>query len=342
MTETDDTQPIKILTFGEAVRRRPGMYIGEPGAAALQHLIDELVSNAVDQFLRGRASRLWVRVVEEGIIEIGDDGDGLPFDLPGPAGSDSLASHHLLNAHFAPQVEDIAPHVHLHFLPGAGVAIVNYLSNEFHCRSWRDGALWEQRFAAGAATAPPCIIARGDGRGTTFRFRPTEDLVGAKTPDRGALRAALWRAAHLFPDLRIGCGDEIFLAPSGLADYVYALSDIATTGAPRRYDRPAFRWFGRVGAYQIDAAALGVGEGLTPCLWRSWVNGRNTPAHGSHVDGFTQALASLSWTPAIAVINLTAYDPRFAGPTRDRYTSDEAREAVRAALVAPLEAHLAD
>lgn len=94
-----DATPSKPLTFGEAIRRRPGMYLGDPGPEALQYLIDELVSNAIDQFLMGRATTIDVRVLDDGGIEIGDDGAGLPFDEPAPDGSASLATRWFTTPH---------------------------------------------------------------------------------------------------------------------------------------------------------------------------------------------------------------------------------------------------
>ena len=329
---------VPVLSFGDAVRRRPGMYVGDEGVSALQHLIDEVVSNAVDQYLRGHASRIDVQIDADGSIEIRDDGEGLALDQPGPDGSGSLATFHLLNPHWTGQTEAAAPHVHLHFRRGVGLAVLNQLSAEFLCRSWRDGACWEQRFVRGVAVAPPRVVEHGDGRGTLIRFRPIAECIGVTQPDPGLLRATLWKTAHLFPGLRIGLGTEAFHAPGGMADYLRTLEDATAVAEWSWHDRPAFHWQGRCGAYQIDAAAIGFADAAAPCTWRAWVNGRSTPLLGSHVDGFRQALASQRWQPAAALIHLTTYDPRFAGPSWDRYVSDEARDVIRAALAAPLDA----
>lgn len=336
MSGSADSVP--ILNFGDVVRRRPGMYVGGEGVSALQHLIDEVVSNAVDQYLRGHASRIDVQVDADGSIEIRDDGEGLALDQPGPDGSDSLATFHLLNPHWTGQAEAAAPHVHLHVRRGIGLAVVNQLSADFLCRSWRDGACWEQRFVCGVAVAPPRIVTRGDGRGALIRFRPIAGCVGVTHPDRGMLRAALWKTVHLFPGLRVGLDAEVFHAPGGMADYLRTLEYATSAAEWSWHDRPAFHWRGRCGAYQIDAAAIGFADASAPCTWRSWVNGRSTSLLGSHVDGFRQALASQRWQPAAALIHLTTYDPRFAGPSCDRYVSDEAGEVIRAALTEPLDA----
>jgi DNA gyrase/topoisomerase IV subunit B len=334
---TGSAGSVPVVKFGDVVRRRPGMYVGELGPPALQHLIDEIVSNAVDQYLRGNASRVDVRVGADGSIEILDDGEGLALDQPGPDGSDSLASFHLLHPHRTGQAEPAAPHVHVHFRHGMGLALVNHLSAELLCRSWRDGACWEQRFACGVAVAPPRVVARGDGRGALIRFRPMAECIGVARPDPGLLRATLWKTAHLFPGLCIGLDKEVFHAPGGMADYLRTLEDPTTPAQSLWHGRPTFHWRGRCGAYQIDAAAIGFADESAPCTWRAWVNGRSTPLLGSHVDGFRQALASQRWQPAAALIHLTTYDPRFAGPCRDRYVCDEAVGVVRMALAPPLQ-----
>lgn len=335
---TDSTASIKILTFGESVRKRSGMYVGDPGPAMLQHLIDELASNAIDQFLRGNASFFAVRIHADNTIEVSDDGAGLPFDRPAPNGEGSLATHCLLHTHHSARADDEAPHVHVHFQRGVGLAVVNHLSSRFVCRSWRGGRLWEQRFVAGVAESPPQVLAEGEGRGTTFLFQPIAEIVGVESPDRGLLRATLWRAAHLFAGVKIQCGDETFHAPGGLGDYLRALEDPASTAVRRWNDRPVFHWRGRHGDYQIDAAASGIGDAGRECQWRSWVNGRSTPQQGSHVRGFELALQALDWMPATAMLHLTTYDPQFAGPTRDRYVSAVACKTVRKALAPALDA----
>ncbi|HJU39305.1 MAG TPA: ATP-binding protein, partial [Tahibacter sp.] len=174
--------PPRKWTFGEAVRRRPGMYVGNPGPEALQHLIDELVSNAIDQFLMGQATFVGVRVHDDGGIEVSDDGAGLPFDQPAPDDSASLATHWFTTPHHTARADGHAPHVHVHSQFGIGLPIANHCSHRLVCRAWRNGALWEQTFADGMPDASPRVVATGDGRGTRIAFWPDGSIVGASVP----------------------------------------------------------------------------------------------------------------------------------------------------------------
>lgn len=100
-----------------------------------------------------------------------------------------------------------------------------------------------------------------------------------------------------------------------------------------------FRWHGRHGDFQIEAAAIGfAGDPYDQCLWYTWVNGRATSDHGSHRHGFAHVLRREKWTPSIVALHVITHDPRFAGPTRDKYDFPPARTAVREALAEPLAA----
>ena len=328
-----DTSTIKLLTFREVVRRRPGMYIGESGVEALQQLIDEVASNAIDQFLMGRASMLGVTVRDDG-IEVRDDGPGMPFDIAGPEAGISLATHYLTTSHMTARADDHAPHVHLHRIGGCGLAMVVAYSRRFVCDSWRNGLLWRQSFTEGLPDAPPQIVAQGDGRGTVIELHPDETVIGTGTPSHTLLRSTLFRAAHLFAGLRIELDDEAFCAKQGLADLLH----LVTLRDGRWVDRPAFHWRGRHDGFDIEAAATGFGRAdRRDCIWRTWVNGRSTLGDGTHRHGFAQALGYARWRPANVMLHVIAHDPRFAGPTRDRYVSVPARAAVRQALKEPLD-----
>jgi len=328
---------IVALSLKQAVDKRPGMFFGNEGPGRLQLLVHELVSNAVDQFLRGDCSRVDVRCDDDGGIEVEDDGPGLPFDIAGPVAGESLATHYLLNHHVTATADGGVPHVHVHRRSGVGIAIVNVACETFVCRSWRNGNCWEQAFVNAEPTAPPRVIVSGAGRGTQIRLRPNHRMLETSQIDRAALRASLWRVAHLFAGLVVRCEREIFVAPGGLYDLLHVNYDPTTEQSITWGDRPAFRWSGRHGSCAIDAVACGIAR--TPklrCQWHSWVNGGSTPLLGSHVEGFADALKAQGWAPAIAMLHVVAHDPRYANPARDRLALIEVRDTVRAALEEPL------
>lgn len=309
------------------------MYFGDEGPGRLQVLVDELVSKAVDQFLRGSCTRVDVNLRGDGWIEVSDDGAGLPFDVAGPIAGESLAEHCLVDAHFTATADGGVPHVHLHTRSGIGIAVINAACESLVCRSFRNGNCWEQSFMHGWPVAPPRAIARRDGRGTRLQLRPDPLIFGASPVDTGLLRSSLWRAAHLFSGLVVGCGREMFFAPNGLSDLLHVMYEPTAQQQHAWRSRSAFRWHGRYGNYAIDAAAIGFAQ--IPgerCRWQSWVNGRSTPLHGTHVDGFSQVLRAAGWEPASAMLHIIAHDPRYAGPTRDRLAVGEVCDVIRAAL----------
>lgn len=332
---------IKVVRYPGTVRKRPGMYVGELGPSAINQLIDEVVSNAIDQFVRVLATRVSVNFQDDGWIEITDDGPGPPFDQQVLGASRSRATDYLTNHHDAATADGAAPHIHLHARRGVGLCIVNALCSRFICRSWRNGACWEQAFAEGEAVANPCQVGVGDGRGSTFRFLPDAKLLQATHADQGHVRATLWRAAHLFCGMRLDCGAESFCTTRGVKDYLLTLQMSAFVGHPID-DSSTFHWRGEAGDFRVEAVAAGAARGRRPRThWVSWVNGLETVEHGSHVDGFAQVLSALGWTPAVALLTVVAEAPRFASPMRDRFLSPEAAAAIRSSLSEPLQTFLA-
>lgn len=332
---------IKVLTFLEAVRKRPGMYVGELGPFAINQLVDEVVSNAIDQFLRGAATRVSVDLGGDGWIEITDDGPGLPFDQRDTNESVSLATRYLTHHHISATADGAAPHIHLHARFGVGLCVVNALCSRFICRSWRSGVCWEQEFAEGEALSDARQIETGEGRGTTFRFLPDAKVLQALHADIGHVRASLWRAAHLFSGMRLDCGSESFHTTRGVRDYLLTLQMSAFVGHALD-DSSTFHWRGQAGDFRVEAVAAGSARGPKPTIhWVSWVNGLETVEHGAHVDGFAQALRAQGWTPAVALLTVVAEEPRFASPMRDRFVSAEAKTAISSGLSEPLRTFLA-
>jgi DNA gyrase subunit B len=319
--------PARVLTGLEAVRKRPGMYFGEMGVAAVKHVVSELVSNSIDEFLANRATEVRVKIVDN-VIEVADDGAGLPFDVIGADGEESLATYRLLQMHFTRSADEHAPHIHTHGASGLGLAPVNYVSTSFKCQSWRNAKLWQQEFSNGCPLYPARIISEGEGRGTTITLTPNADILEADRPCLAAIRAELFQVAHLFPGLKVGFQDETFHAPCGLADLAYIeLRETAMEEACWE-NKPVFHLQTRHEDITIHAAALGGAETERDCAWHTWVNGSLTVLHGTHRDGFMDALTQVQWKPVIAMLHVVMHDPRYAGPTRDCMIVKAVREKV--------------
>ena len=308
--------PIQVIASHDvcqAVRTRPGMYFGALEAAS-EHIVNELISNTIDQFLAGRATWLSVKI-DGDFIEVCDDGPGFPFDEQ--IDDEPVATRVFLRAHDTPTAHGHAPHIHVHALHGVGVAVVNAACAELHCTSWRGDEQWSQSFAAGKLTSPARVITRGHGRGTTIRLRVDPDLIPISTPRQSAIRRRLFDAVHLFPGLRASFGEEVFFAPHGLGQFVELAETASTPDRHEWGERPTFHFRHESDTMLVEASARGYGDATA---WKTWFNGAPTPRHGIHKRALEAALEAAGWRPLTAMIHLIATEPRFAGPVRDELT----------------------
>ena len=321
----DENAPEIQVDCRTHIRKRPAMYFGWTSSRGVVQVINELVSNGIDLFLKGTASRVGISVAGE-TITYTDDGPGLPYDLPGP-GNLPLAEHYLTNFHNSPTADNHAPHIHLNGL-GLGMMPVNVVSEFFEVKTWRSGCLWAQRFQQGSRIEPAQIVERGTGKGTTVWFELDGKVFSEKLPARLMLRKLMFEAAHLFPGITLELGTETFFAPNGLAD----LANLYYT--PKTYwefNHPEpFGLNVRSGDIQVNVGLAGETTSVT--VVRSWANGSSTALHGTHVSGLQDAFHFAQWKPAVAMIHVVMYDPQFAGPTKCQLSNPEVRKSVRECL----------
>ena len=343
----DEHLPIKVDSFNinrlslesiesmkpiDAIRRRPGMYIGDPDERGLEQLIYELVANGIDQFLAGQVTCVSIQI-GDAAITVSDDGPGLPFDLPsklieGQSQAEEWLSYH----HNSPTADGHAPHVHISRF-GVGLVAIVALSESLEVISYRRERCYRQRYVRGLAEAPPHCEA-APGKGLTFRFTPDPTIFHDHRVRLPVLRRRLFDTVHLIPGLAIELNDERFHAPGGLSDYARFL-----TAEPEHYYHstpPFLHARAKLEEATIEVALCGETKGAT--TYRSWCNGSHTCLHGSHVDGLRDALRNFQWKPITALVHVLMKTPRFAGPTRDQLESDAARAWVRNAVRAELRA----
>src|SRR5690625_4147463 len=173
-----DATNITVLEGLEAVRKRPGMYIGSTGERGLHHLVYEVVDNSVDEALAGHASSIEVTILEDGGIRVVDDGRGIPVDVvesEGKPGGDAVSGG----------------------LHGVGVSVVNALSSRLLVEVRRDGAIWRQSYRDGVPTAPLARVGETDESGTIVTFWPNEDIFETTDFDFETLRARFQQMAFL-------------------------------------------------------------------------------------------------------------------------------------------------
>src|SRR2546429_79234 len=174
-----DSKDITVLEGLEAVRKRPGMYIGSTGLNGLHHLVYEVVDNAVDEAMAGHASRIDVTLLPDGGCRVVDDGRGIPVD-PHPKYKSKSALEIVLTMLHAGGKFEHDNYLHSGGLHGVGSSVVNALSSELVATVRRDSKEWVQEFARGKATSKLKAGGKARGTGTVIFFRPDDEIFGAR------------------------------------------------------------------------------------------------------------------------------------------------------------------
>src|SRR6185369_2989934 len=347
---------IQVLDGIEAIRRRPGMYIGDVrSAAGLHHLLWELVANSMDEHLANRASKIRVSV-EGDLAEVEDNGRGLPVE-PAPGLGVSMLERLFTTLHAGATQDGHAPHVHVSPLGiGVGLPIVNALSEELEVEVWQRGYAWIQRYARGRAVTPLERGARSERTGTRIRFRPDRTIFTHPHFDRCAIHERLKELAIWNPQLTFELMSQVIHEPLGTVRWLDRLAHDRRVAR----DRESFVLRTVQDGALVEVAAAWCSNSAVADV-RSFVGQKQTTGGGSHEAGFWEGiLAALAtrnpslfrrpprgkrWQRALvpgllAVVHVQLHDPVFAGPTRERLDSEPAREAVRRALAEAFGKHL--
>ncbi|MEK7673624.1 MAG: DNA gyrase subunit B [Patescibacteria group bacterium] len=198
---------IQVLEGIEAVRKRPGMYIGSTGADGLQHLVFEIVGNAVDEAIAGYAKNINVKLLKGGKIFVSDDGRGIPVDIHLKTKKTALETVlTLLHAggKFSHKVYKVAGGLH-----GVGLSVVNALSKKLRAVVYRDGFEWTQEYERGIPQTKVEQGKKSSKTGTTIIFEPDQQIFTEKIDyDRNKILDYLRHQAFLTPGLRINFYDE--------------------------------------------------------------------------------------------------------------------------------------
>src|ERR1700751_556194 len=201
-----DARSITVLEGLEAVRKRPGMYIGSTGERGLHHLVYEVVDNSVDEALGGYASEIQVTLLADGGVRVQDDGRGIPVDEH-PVEKRSALEVIMTTLHAGGKFDGKSYAVSggLH---GVGISVVNALSTRVDLEIRRDGYLWTQSYAYGAPLGPVTQAEATTGTGTTTRFRPGGAIFATTDGPSETLSRRLHETAFLNRGLRISLTDE--------------------------------------------------------------------------------------------------------------------------------------
>jgi len=360
-----DSDSITVLEGLDAVRKRPGMYIGSTGERGLHHLVYEVVDNAVDEALAGYCDSILVRILPEGGIQVVDDGRGIPVkEHPRekiPAVTLALTVLHA-GAKFGGGGYKVSGGLH-----GVGVSVVNALSAHLVVEVKRDGYRWTQSFSLGDPDGPLERLEPSEETGTTVTFYPSPDIFESTNYSYDTLAARLREMAFLNKGLTITIVDErpdhkdedgnayadTFRYDEGLIDYVRYLTGSKETVHPS------------VIAVEADRPDRGISLEVA-MQWNmsytesvhTFANTINTHEGGTHEEGFRAALTNTAnkWGEnwglikkpedrlsgddiregLTAIISIKLAEPQFEGQTKTKLGNTEARSFVQQVVNAKL------
>ena len=346
---------IQVLEGLEAVRKRPGMYIGSTGPRGLHHLVYEIVDNSVDEALAGHCTTIDVRILPDGAVRVSDDGRGIPVDEH-PVEKRSTVEVVLTTLHaggkFGGGGYAVSGGLH-----GVGSSVVNALSETLSVEVRRQGNLWTQTYTRGVPDSPLAKGAAAEDTGTTITFWPSAEIFETVEFDYEILRVRFQQMAFLNKGLHIALTDERpdaagrhdeFKYDNGLMDYVAHLN--SSKKIDTIHDEIiSFEKEDPEATIALEVAmqwTAGFSESV-----HTYANTINTHEGGTHEEGFRAALTSLINRYAratnllrekdenltgddvreglTAVVSIKLAEPQFEGQTKTKLGNTEAKSYVQ-------------
>ncbi len=342
---------IQVLEGLEAVRRRPGMYIGSTDVRGLHHLVWEVVDNSIDEAMAGHAARIEVRILGDSTVVVTDDGRGVPVGRHA-TGKDALeVVHTVLHAggKFGGGGYKVSGGLH-----GVGVSVVNALSEWLRVETARDGHVWAQEYVRGKPSTPVTKVGpQGSRKGTRTAFRADPEVFDTVDFGFETIAQRLRESAYLNKGLWITLLDEradrerSFYFEGGLVSFVRHLNRHKEVlhARPIAVER-------RDGATTVEVA-LQYNDSFTENVF-AFANNINTVDGGTHITGFRAALTSSlnDWARRAgilkdsdanlsgddvregltAVVSVKLVEPQFEGQTKAKLGNAEVKGQVQAAV----------
>ncbi len=356
-----DSRNIQILEGLEAVKKRPGMFIGSTGPRGLHHLVWEIVDNAVDEALAGYASSVDVNILEDDIIEVTDDGRGIPVDIHPKSGLPAVETI-LTTLHAGGKFDDKTYKVSggLH---GVGASVVNALSEWLEVEIHRDGVEYFQRYERGITQCPLQERGSTDKTGTKITFKADADVFQETTSyDFEILRLRIQQMAFLnkgitftLNDLRTEEGESVsYHYDGGIKEYVEYLNK-----NKEALHEEVIYTENKVEGIIVEIA-LQYNNSFSQNIF-PFANNIHNIEGGTHEEGFKMTLTRIlnnygreqnlfrkdesllgedTREGLTAIISVKHPDPQFEGQTKAKLGNTEVRRAVAQTLSEGLERHL--
>lgn len=356
-----DASEIQVLEGLEAVRKRPGMYIGSTSSSGLHHLVYEIVDNAIDEALAGYCTEILVQINADGTITVVDNGRGIPVDIQAQTGKPALeVVYTVLHAggKFGGGGYKVSGGLH-----GVGASVVNALSEWLVVQVHRDGNIYEMHFSRGAITQEMKVVGTSDHTGTTVTFKPDPEMFRETTEyDYEILHTRMREQAFLNAGLKIKTvdlregreqSDEMHYA-GGIREFITWLN---RTKDPIHSD--VIYMSGNKDDSMAEIA-MQYHDGYNEAIL-SFANNIHTPEGGMHEEGFKRALTNVlnAYGKKIGmlkdadkisgedcregltcVISVKLTDAQFEGQTKAKLGNSEIRTLVNNIVSNKLETYL--
>ncbi|WP_020620968.1 DNA topoisomerase (ATP-hydrolyzing) subunit B [Paenibacillus daejeonensis] len=354
---TYDESQIQVLEGLEAVRKRPGMYIGSTSVKGLHHLVWEVVDNSIDEALAGYCTRIEVIIHEDNRITVIDNGRGIPVGEHAKMKKSVLeVVMTVLHAggKFGGEGYKVSGGLH-----GVGVSVVNALSSHLVVKVSRDGSVYQQEYGRGVPQYDVKVVGESDTTGTTITFQPDSDIFTETTVyDYDTLQSRIRELAFLNKGIEISLHDErtdsgqTFIYEGGIKEFVMYLN----RNREALHEQPIYVEGNRDNIHV--EIALQYNDSYTESIY-SFANNINTHEGGTHESGFKSALtriindyarkagmirdndSNLSGDDVreglTAIISVKIPDPQFEGQTKTKLGNSEVRGIVESLFAEKLQ-----
>ncbi len=360
VADTYDAASIEVLEGLEAVRKRPGMYIGGTDERALHHLVAEVLDNAMDEAVAGHASRIEVEFHDDHSVTIRDNGRGIPVEshpkFPDRSALEIILCELHSGGKFSGKAYETSGGLH-----GVGISVVNALSDQLRVEVARDRQVYAQEFSRGIPlSGVENVGAASNRRGTAVTFHPDHEIFGSLKLSPARLFKMARSKAYLFSgvEIRWRCAldadgippEATFRFPGGLSDFLTESLNGDTTYAEQPFaGQVGFNEkFGEPGKVEWAINWTAARDGFI----QSYCNTVPTPEGGTHETGFwaailkgiraygdlvgnrksSQIAREDLTTGGVALVSIFIREPQFVGQTKDRLSTESAAKMVEGAV----------